>query len=177
VVYCCRAYDDLALRLFRKPRTYYNHGLVSAELLDQAEVAGRLDLIINASARGALIDRGAVTRAVRRGWLRYYSDEMPAADDPLIAFDEVRYTAHVGGSCRAPQAAVARNTHQILRRLLATMLATGDESGDYRLNVVNAHLLGSAGRNEAAARGDRPLRRIRILLTVPSTSNLSASTD
>ena len=161
-------YDDLALRLFRKPRIYHNHGLVSAERLDQAEKAGRLDLIVNAAARGALIDRTAVASAVRRGWLRYYSDEMPAADDPLIGLDEVRYTAHVGGSCRAPQAAVARNTHKILQRLLGTML-DGDEPGDYRLNVVNAHLLGgrAAQRREAAAREIARSRRIRVLLTDP----------
>jgi len=163
-------YDDAALKLFRKPARYHNHGLVSAELLDCAHRAGRLDLVINAAARGALVDRRAVAAAVGRGWLRYYSDEMPSADNPLLDLEETRFTAHVGGSCRAPQAAVARNTHTILRRLIARMLETTDSSGerdDYQLSVVNAHLLGHnvEARLANASRDLRKSNRIRILLT------------
>ena len=162
-------YDERALTLFRKPREYFNRGLVSAALLEQAESAGRLDLLINAAARGALVDRPALAQAVGAGWLRYYSDELPAADDPLPACDEVRYTAHVGGSCRAPQAAVARNTHKILRQLVATLRGLQDPPSDYTPNVVNAHLLGEAAgtRRDAAAREIADSGRIRILLTDP----------
>jgi aspartate aminotransferase-like enzyme/phosphoglycerate dehydrogenase-like enzyme len=162
-------YDDLALRLFRKPREYHNEGLVSERLLEKAHQAGRLDLIINAAARGALIDRAAVVRAVGDGWLRYYSDEMPSAGDPLLDLDEARFTAHVGGSCRAPQAAVARNSHEIVRQLIRGLLDVPDEVSNYRLSIVNAHLLGAsaAKRQEHAARDISRSKRIRILLTDP----------
>ena len=161
-------YDDVALRLFRKPPRYANKDLVSAALLERAERAGRLDLIVNAAARGALVDRAALTREVARGWLRYYSDEMPADNDPLLDRDNVRFTAHVGGSCWAPQAAVARNTHTILRRVLGALLErnTADEDGSYQLSVVNAHLC--AGRQErcqSALQDVVASGTIRVLLT------------
>ena len=170
-------YDDASLKLFRKAPHYHNHGFLNEPLLDHAERTGRLDLVINAAAREALVDRPALARAVRDGWLRYYSDEMPSDDDPLLDFAGVRYTAHVGGSCRAPQAAVARNTHKILRSLIGRMLgrqSTSEESaapdGDaYTLSVVNRHLLGESAvsRVESAARDVRKSNRLRILLTDP----------
>jgi aspartate aminotransferase-like enzyme/lactate dehydrogenase-like 2-hydroxyacid dehydrogenase len=170
-------YDDASLKLFRKAPQYHNHGFLNEPLLDHAERAGRLDLVINAAAREALVDRSALARAVGAGWLRYYSDEMPSEDDPLLDFDGVRYTAHVGGSCRAPQAAVARNTHTILRRLIARMLGMQSIGQDpaapandtYTLSVVNGHLLGesSTSRLESAVRDVRKSNRLRILLTDP----------
>jgi aspartate aminotransferase-like enzyme/phosphoglycerate dehydrogenase-like enzyme len=162
-------YDDLALRLFRKPQRYANKGLVSAALLERAERAGRLDLIVNAAARGALVDRAALTREVERGWLRYYSDEMPATDDPLLGRNNVRFTAHVGGSCAEPQAAVARNTHTILRRVLSRLLGReAKDSSEYELSVMNAHLCASdTGRYRSTAAKIREAGKIRILLTDP----------
>ena len=153
-------YDERALGLFRKPAQYFNRGLVSRALLEKAEAAGRLDLIVNAAARGALVDRPALAAAVNNGWLRYFSDEMPSADDPLIGNDDVHYTAHVGGSCRAPQAAVARNTHTILRQLIAAMRGTRDTSTEYTLSVVNSHLI--TGARNLATGGP-----LRLLLTDP----------
>jgi aspartate aminotransferase-like enzyme/phosphoglycerate dehydrogenase-like enzyme len=161
-------YDDAALALFRKPAHYRNHGLLSAALLERAERAGRLDLVINAAARGALVDRAALADAVGQGWLRYLSDETPSATDPLLEYDNAAFTAHVGGSCRAPQAAVARNTHTILRRILAEMRGlTTDDADGYRVNVVNGHLLDeSAGRRlQTAARDIGESGRVRVLLT------------
>ena len=164
-------YDAQALRLFRKAPEYGNQRLVGAELLARAERAGRLDLVINAAARGALIDRPALTRAVQDGWLRYFSDEMPPAGDRLLTCEGVRFTGHVGGSCRAPQAAVARNTHRIVRHALA-QLSDGPpvalEGDEQPPNVVNAHLLRdrAAGRL-AAARAASPDGTIRVLLSDP----------
>ena len=162
-------YDERALTLFRKPAQYFNRGLVNRALLEKAEAAGRLDLIVNAAARGALVDRPALGDAVHRGWLRYFSDEMPAADDPLLDSDDVHYTAHVGGSCQAPQAAVARNTHKILRQLIAGMRGSREAATDYTLSVVNAHLLTGAAeqRSAAAARAIATGSALRILLTDP----------
>jgi aspartate aminotransferase-like enzyme/phosphoglycerate dehydrogenase-like enzyme len=163
-------YDEASLRLFRKPKEYANHGLVTPALLDRAERAGRLDLLVNASARGALVDREALTRAVEQGWLRYYSDEMPAKGDRLIELGNARFTAHVGGSCRAPQAAVARNTHTILRRLLGELFGREVDGDDgYTLNHVNAHLSSGRedGRRAAAMRNIRDCGKVRVLLMDP----------
>ena len=162
-------YDERALGLFRKPAQYFNRGLVSRALLEKAEAAGRLDLIVNAAARGALVDRPALAAAVNNGWLRYFSDEMPPAGDPLMGNDDVHYTAHVGGSCRAPQAAVARNTHTILRQLIAGMRGTRDSSTEYTLSVVNSHLITGAVEQEssAAARDLAAGGPLRVLLTDP----------
>ncbi len=95
---------------------------------------------------------------------------MPADGDALLGRDNVRFTAHVGGSCRQPQAAVARNTHTILRRVLGTLLGRhGAESdGDYKLSIMNAHLCESnAGRGQTTARTIRESGKIRVLLTDP----------
>ena len=164
-------YDGQALRLFRKGPEYRNHRMVDGDLLAKAEAAGRLDLIINAAARDALIDRPALTRAVEAGWLRYYSDEMPAAGDPLLACEGVWFTGHVGGSCAAPQAAVARNTHRILRHALAQLRGApppAPESDEHPPNVINAHLLTdrAAARMVAAVASSRS-DTIRVLLTDP----------
>jgi aspartate aminotransferase-like enzyme/phosphoglycerate dehydrogenase-like enzyme len=164
-------YDERALRLFRKSPEYGNERMVDEELLARAERAGRLDLIINAAARDVLIDRPALTRAVRAGWLRYYSDEMPAPGDPLLACEGARFTAHVGGSCAAPQAAVARNTHRILRHVLAQLRgapAPARESDEHLPNVVNAHLLGDrAAARVAAAAASSQSAPVRVLLCDP----------
>jgi aspartate aminotransferase-like enzyme/phosphoglycerate dehydrogenase-like enzyme len=164
-------YDEQALRLFRKGPEYRNERLVDGELLAKAERAGHLDLIINAAARGALIDRPPLTRAVRAGWLRYYSDETPAAGDPLLACDGAWFTAHVGGSCAAPQAAVARNTHRILHHALAQLHGApppARESDERPPNVVNAHLLaGRAAARVARAAASSSSTTIRVLLSDP----------
>ena len=134
-------YDREALDAFGKPDVYLNDGLVSAAVLSMIEREGCADLLINAAAREALVDRRALAAAVAAGWLRYLSDELPSSDDPLLDLPQARFTGHVGGSCARPQAAVARNTHRILRQL-ATVLATGgefrpDADPEYSLNVLN----------------------------------------
>jgi aspartate aminotransferase-like enzyme/phosphoglycerate dehydrogenase-like enzyme len=165
-------YDEAAVRLFRKRPEYCNAGLVNARLLERAERAGRLDLIINAAARSALIDRRAVAAAVQDGWLRYYSDEMPRPGDPLLAYPEALFTGHVGGSCPTTQAAVATNTHGILQHIVRGLLEgeiDTDAAADGPINVVNSFLLKDwmvRSRREAAA---QELRRgpLRVLLTDP----------
>jgi aspartate aminotransferase-like enzyme/phosphoglycerate dehydrogenase-like enzyme len=165
-------YDEAAVRLFRKRPEYCNAGLVNARLLDRAERAGRLDLIINAAARSALIDRRAVAAAVQDGWLRYYSDEMPRPGDPLLAYPEALFTGHVGGSCPTTQAAVATNTHGILQHIVRGLLdgdIENDLAGDVPINVVNGFLLKEwmvRGRRETAAT-ELELGPLRVLLTDP----------
>ena len=124
-------YDRHALDVFGKGDAYLNHGLISAEVLALIEREGCADLLINAAARGALVDRAALGRAVADGWLRYYSDELPSPGDPLLGLPEARFTGHVGGSCAQPQAAVGRNTHRILRQLVPRLAAGGElQRGD-----------------------------------------------
>lgn len=165
-------YDSAARAIFGKPPVYTNERIVNAAVLAAIERDGRADLIVNAAARGKLIDRDALLQVISAGWLRYYSDELPAADDPLLAFRNVRFTGHVGGSCRQPQALVGRNTHHILQQLIAHLLegkaldADGDESG-YRLNVLNATVPRSRTWRSGEAHPGGRVRRVRVLITDP----------
>jgi aspartate aminotransferase-like enzyme/phosphoglycerate dehydrogenase-like enzyme len=161
-------YDQNALNVFGRADAYLNHGLISAEVLELIEREGVADLLINAAARGALIDRAALGRAVADGWLRYYSDELPKPDDPLLALPEARFTGHVGGSCAQPQAAVARNTHRILRQLVPSLISGGElqpgTDAEYTIHVINAALDRPVPWRSAGGGGGAP---IRILITDP----------
>ena len=162
-------YDQNAVDVFGRGEVYLNHELISAGVLELIEHEGCADLLINAAARAALVDRAALGRAVADGWLRYYGDELPKPDDPLLALPEARFTGHVGGSCAQPQAAVARNTHRILRQLVPCLASDGalqpGTDPEYTINVINAALdrpvpWRSAGHGGGAV-------PIRILITDP----------
>ncbi|HXE80358.1 MAG TPA: aminotransferase class V-fold PLP-dependent enzyme [Vicinamibacterales bacterium] len=159
-------YDRAALEVLRKPPDYLNERLIDAAVLLEIARHGRADLIVNAAARGRLVDRGALLEAVSAGWLRYVSDELPSPDDPLLACRNVRFTGHVGGSCREPQAAVGRNTHHILRSLIAHLVDGTDldaPEASYKPNVLNARLGPSAWRSGVWPPGTRA--EVRVLIT------------
>jgi aspartate aminotransferase-like enzyme/phosphoglycerate dehydrogenase-like enzyme len=162
-------YDQAARAVFNKPLAYTNERLIDHAVLTAIERQGRADLIVNAAARGKLVDRAALLESVSAGWLRYYSDELPAPDDPLLAYRNVRFTGHVGGSCRQPQAVVGRNTHDILRRLVACLLDGAEletEDGDtYRVNVLNASLPRLTPWRSGAAHAGERVQQVRILIT------------
>lgn len=163
-------YDRAALQVLQAPSTYLNERLIDAAALAAIERDGRADLIVNAAARAGLVDRAAVLEAVSAGWLRYDSDELPDPDDPLLACRNARFTGHVGGSCRQPQAAVGRNTHHILRALLAHLidgaeLAAGDAT--YTPNVLNAGLGRSMPWRAGLSPTGERTRQVRVLITDP----------
>jgi len=134
-------YTKEAVEIFGKGDIYYNVNLINKKLLGLAEKSGKLDILINTSARESLIDRKALSHHLKKGWLLYYSDEMPTFKDPIVYFDNSIFTGHVGGSPKAPQRRVAENSHRILRELINSIkrgvdLNTKTKDG-YSLSIIN----------------------------------------
>ena len=156
-----------SVRLLGKTAAHRNEGVVSAALLSRIEKTGVMDLLVNASARGDLVDKAALAVHLERGWLSYMSDELPGPGDPVLRRDNAYFTGHVGGSCAVTQTRVAENTHLILRRVLSQLTRGGELErcvAGYRLNVVNEHLRRSPWRSTRGLGDDR---QIRILITDP----------
>lgn len=163
-------YDKRALRLFQKPSVYLNKNIINGKLLREIKNYGKMDLLINSSAREGLIDRGALSRALKKGWLTYCSDEMPSYTDPLLQYNNAFFTGHVGGSCSPTLERIAQNTHTILRSIIGQMMnrknIQSHASGSYTINLLNHHLKGSRpwrieliGQNQNSG-----TQKIRVLL-------------
>lgn len=96
----------------------------TAGLVDAAFIARMKDgaILIN-TARGGLIDEGALADALRRGKLRgagldAFETEPPPAGHPLLAFEQVVATPHVGGGVFDNVAPVARHVFGNIQRFV-----------------------------------------------------------
>lgn len=90
------------------PMTEQTRGIVNAEAISKMKTGVR---IINC-ARGGLIDEAALANAIREGKvagaaLDVFDKEPVAADNPLLALDQVIATPHLGASTQEAQFGVA----------------------------------------------------------------------
>jgi phosphoglycerate dehydrogenase-like enzyme len=90
-------------------------------MINAASIAGMRDgaILIN-TARGALVDEGALYDALVRGKLRgagldAFESEPPAADNPLLGLEQVVVTPHAGGG-------VLDNVGNVARHALGNIL-------------------------------------------------------
>jgi D-3-phosphoglycerate dehydrogenase len=96
----------------------------TAHLIDAAAIARMKDgaVLIN-TARGGLVDEGALFDALRSGKLRgagldAFDPEPPAPDNPLLGLEQVVVTPHAGGGVFDNVAPVARHVFANLERFL-----------------------------------------------------------
>jgi len=100
--------DFLSLHLPLTPET---RGLISREVIfNRLKPGARL---INC-ARGGLVDEAALAEALTKGRLAgagldVFENEPPGADHPLLAFENVVVTPHLGASTAEAQVNVARS--------------------------------------------------------------------
>lgn len=105
----------------------------TAKLVDAAFI-GRMkdDAVLINTARGGIVDEAALVDALRSGKLRgagldAFEQEPPPADHPLLAFEQVVATPHIGGGVFDNVAPVARHVFgNIQRFLLGQALPAGD---------------------------------------------------
>jgi aspartate aminotransferase-like enzyme/phosphoglycerate dehydrogenase-like enzyme len=168
VVLLPTVYTKEALQLFQKPITHLNENIIDRDLLQKIKVDGKMDLLINASARSQLVDRKALSDSLEEGWLIYCSDETPLKDDPLLKYDNAMLTAHVGGSGKLAQKKVALNTNKILTQVIKQMITSEDLQlefdPEYTLSLMNDHLNKNVWRSKLLK---HPLKEIKILITDP----------
>ena len=102
--------------------------------LIRAETIARMKpgaVLIN-TARGGLVDEGALADALRSGHLRgagldAFDQEPPSSDNPLFGFDQVVVTPHAGGGVFDNVAPVARHVFgNLMRHVRGEALPPGD---------------------------------------------------
>lgn len=156
-------YNALTADLYNKDSRYVNEAMVNNSLLEKVRDYGKMDLLINASARSELIDRKALNDHLEQGWLRFISDETPLANDLVTKHSDNITTGHIGGSSAITKEAIAENTREILRQLCSELFNT-KISSLYKINHLNSHL-----RPPSGWRGENndsiPSKEIRVLLT------------
>lgn len=155
-------YDAYGALVLGKGDEYINEAMVSNELLEAIKEKGKMDLLINASARPKIIDRKALAAHVKTGWLRFISDETPEADDPLSISPDVSMTGHVGGSAQNTKKMIAENTREIIAQILAALTKSKLKGTGYQINYINKHLEPDTGWRIESAAVNGP---IRFLLT------------
>ena len=169
-------YNRMALQLFKKSPVYLNEKMIDRKLLREIKLNGKMDLLINSSARSELIDRKALSNALEEGWLVYCSDELPSSDDPLLKYDNAIFTGHVGGSGKLAQKKVAINTHKILGNVIRQMSHGRNlqlkVDSKYTINLVNNHLNKTMWRSKKilameSSTSQHTLKEIRVLITDP----------
>lgn len=138
-------YTPHAQTLLKKPARYLNEKSINEKLLARIRDHGRMDLLINACAREELIDRPALARHLKEGWLTYIADELPPASDPVLRTGLGLFTGHIGGSSKKTRQQIATNTSLILenvvRHLSGKDRTLHETNGNYHLNLTNRHLL------------------------------------
>ena len=165
-------YTEQAQKLLRKKRVYMNIGTINSTKLNMIRKKGKMDVLINASARSGLINYTDLSKEIKKGWFIYYSDELPKNNNPILEAKNVFFTAHVGGSCALPQKAVSENTHKILKAAIRELVRAKPMSAkvnSYTINVINEYLKPDTilwkGTRVCWKRADK--KEIRILLTDP----------
>ncbi len=152
-----------SISLLGKSLDYINEKMIDEKLLTGIRDAGKMDLLINASAREGLIDRKALARHLEEGWLVYMGDELPPEDDPVLQQSEAYLTGHIAGSSKLTKQRIAQNTRALLEKVIL-QLRTGsplDRTNGYVVNVLNEHLRPKSGwRSESGS-----IQEVRILLT------------
>jgi len=108
------------------PLTNETHGIINASAFAKMKTGAR---VINC-ARGGLIDERALCDAITSGKiagaaLDVFEQEPPPADHPLLAFDQVIVTPHLGASTTEAQQAVAVTVAEQMRDYLLTGAVRG----------------------------------------------------
>ncbi|MFM2357664.1 MAG: hypothetical protein RJA61_401, partial [Candidatus Parcubacteria bacterium] len=159
-------YDSWGAALFGQDPSYVNTNLICDSLLTHIEKSGKMDLLINASARPLIIDREALTKHLNKGWLRYISDETPNAKDPVTYHKESYMTGHVGGSAKQTKNKIAQNTRLVLEQIISEYTSQTYNSSSYKINLTNKHLCPPGGwrMTKTNPKNENP-PNLRILLT------------
>ena len=124
------------------PLTEETRGVVNAAAIEKMKAGVRL---INC-ARGGLIDERALAEALRSGKvagaaLDVFEQEPPPADNPLLAFDQVIATPHLGASTTEAQLGVAT----MIAEQVLDYLRHGTVRGAVNMPAVSAELLAAIG--------------------------------
>ncbi|HEX8071775.1 MAG TPA: phosphoglycerate dehydrogenase [Pyrinomonadaceae bacterium] len=150
------------------PLTAETRGLIGARELARMKPSAR---VLNC-ARGGLVDEQALYAALREGRvagaaLDVFEQEPPAADNPLLALEEVITTPHLGASTREAQEGVALTVAEQMRDYLLTGALRGAVNvptlGAQELNVLQPYLTLAQrlGRFQAQLI-DEPVREVLI---------------
>ena len=162
-------YTKPSSEIMKKDPEYINDHLVNKQLLANVRHHGKMDTLINASARYNLIDRQALKEAVDDGWLRFFSDELPSEiqeyTDPLQYHENVTFTGHIGGSCKSTKMKIAHNTNKIIKHVLSKVYSNVELQNDlhYVPNCVNQHVAPDVWKYEKTFHS--PPQTLRVLLT------------
>lgn len=124
------------------PLTEETRGIVNRTAIEKMKPGVRL---INC-ARGGLIDERALADALRAGKvagaaLDVFEQEPPSADNPLLAFDQVITTPHLGASTTEAQLSVAT----MIAEQVIDYLKHGTVRGAVNMPAVSAELLAAIG--------------------------------
>ncbi|MDX6694510.1 MAG: D-3-phosphoglycerate dehydrogenase / 2-oxoglutarate reductase [Blastocatellia bacterium] len=150
------------------PLTSETRGLVGFQAFQKMKRGVR---IINC-ARGGLVDERALFEAIKEGIvagaaLDVFEQEPPAADNPLLALEEVIATPHLGASTKEAQEGVAVTVAEQMRDYLLTGALRGAVNvpalGVKELNALQPYvqLAASLGRFQAQM-VDEAVREVRL---------------
>lgn len=150
------------------PLTAETRGLINGEVLSRMKKGAR---IINC-ARGGLVDEDALFEAIKSGHIAgaaidVFTQEPPAADNPLLRLDEVIVTPHLGASTTEAQEGVAVTVAEQMKDFLLTGALRGAVNvpmvGLKELSVVQPYLslAESLGRFQAQL-VDKAVSEVRI---------------
>lgn len=140
------ALDDLITRsdfiTVHTPLTDETRGIIDAVAIEKMKAGVRL---INC-ARGGLIDERALIEGIRSGKvagaaLDVFEQEPTPPDNPLLAFDEVITTPHLGASTTEAQLGVAT----MIAEQVLDYLKHGTVRGAVNMPAVSAELLAAIG--------------------------------
>ncbi len=151
------------------PLTAETRGIIGARAFAHMKRGVRL---INC-ARGGLIDERALLAALKQGTvagaaLDVFEEEPPPPDHPLLAFDEVIVTPHLGASTKEAQEGVAVTVAEQMRDYLLTGALRGAVNvpalGTQELNVLEPYitLAESLGRFHAQFIDEAPVREVLL---------------
>ena len=150
------------------PLTAETRGLIDREALKKMKKGSR---VINC-ARGGLVDEEALCEAIESGHiagaaLDVFSQEPPAADNPLLKLDQVIITPHLGASTTEAQEGVAFTVAEQMKDFFLTGVLRGAVNvpmvGMKELSLLQPYLslAESLGRFQAQL-ADKAVSEVRI---------------